>query len=70
MPVTIKEVAKKAGVGIGTVSRVFNQSPLVSRETQNKVLDAARELGYYPMLLLAAWSKEGRILWRSSNAIR
>jgi LacI family transcriptional regulator len=48
MPVTIKEVAKKAGVGIGTVSRVFNQSPLVSRETQNKVLDAARELGYYP----------------------
>ncbi len=48
MTVTIKEVAKKAGVGIGTVSRAFNQSPLVSQDTQQKVLNAARELGYYP----------------------
>jgi DNA-binding LacI/PurR family transcriptional regulator len=48
MPSTIKDVAKKAGVGIGTVSRVFNSSPLVSQETQQKVLQAARELDYYP----------------------
>lgn len=48
MHVTIKDVARKAGVGIGTVSRVFNRSPLVSQETQLKVLQAAEELGYYP----------------------
>lgn len=48
MPVTIKDVARKAGVGVGTVSRVFNRSPLVSDGTQKKVLDAAHDLGYYP----------------------
>jgi LacI family transcriptional regulator len=48
MPPTIKDVAKKAGVGVGTVSRVFNRSPLVSQKTQDKVLAAAHELGYYP----------------------
>jgi LacI family transcriptional regulator len=48
MRTTIKDVAKKAGVGVGTVSRVFNRSPFVSPETQQKVLLAASELGYYP----------------------
>lgn len=48
MHVTIKDVARKAGVGIGTVSRVFNRSPLVSQETQMRVLQAAEELGYHP----------------------
>jgi DNA-binding LacI/PurR family transcriptional regulator len=48
MPTTIKDVAKKAGVGVGTVSRVFNQSPLVSEETQQRVLNAAQELDYHP----------------------
>lgn len=48
MPPTIKDVARKAGVGVGTVSRAFNRSPLVSQKTQDKVLTAAHELGYYP----------------------
>lgn len=48
MPPTIKDVARKAGVGVGTVSRVFNRSPLVSQKTQDKVLAAAEELDYYP----------------------
>ena len=48
MPVTIYDVAKKAGVGIGTVSRVINNSPRITRETKAKVLRTIRELNYQP----------------------
>ncbi len=44
----ILEVAKKAGVSIATVSRVINKTAKVSEETQKRVLDAVRELGYLP----------------------
>lgn len=43
---TIYDVAKAAGVGVGTVSRVLNNSARVSAETQEKVLAAIRELGF------------------------
>ncbi len=46
--ITIKDVAKKAGVGVGTVSRVLNQSPSVSDQTRQKVLTAIEELEYTP----------------------
>ena len=45
---TIKEVAAKAGVGIGTVSRVLNKSPQISEETRKRVMDAVKELKYVP----------------------
>lgn len=45
---TIYDVAKTAGVGVGTVSRVLNNSTRVSAETQEKVLTAIRELGFRP----------------------
>ena len=45
---TIKEVALKAGVGVGTVSRVLNNSPQISEKTRNKVLKAIEELNYVP----------------------
>lgn len=48
MPGTIYDVAKKAGVGIGTVSRVINNSPRITRETKAKVLRAIRKLNYQP----------------------
>jgi DNA-binding LacI/PurR family transcriptional regulator len=48
MPATIRDVAKRANVGIGTVSRVLNNSPSVSDETRQKVLDAIEELDYRP----------------------
>ncbi|SKA97266.1 transcriptional regulator, LacI family [Caloramator quimbayensis] len=48
MTATIKDVAKKAGVGLGTVSRVLNNHPSVSEETKKKVLDAIKELEYNP----------------------
>ena len=43
---TIYDVAKTAGVGVGTVSRVLNNSTSVSQQTQDKVLSAIRELGF------------------------
>ncbi|MFN2196691.1 MAG: LacI family DNA-binding transcriptional regulator [Anaerolineales bacterium] len=48
MTVTIRDVAKRAGVGIATVSRVLNASPSVSEETREKVLQAIEELNFTP----------------------
>ncbi len=45
---TIRDVAKKAGVGVGTVSRVLNQSTAVSAATRSKVQTAIAELDYTP----------------------
>jgi DNA-binding LacI/PurR family transcriptional regulator len=48
MPVTIRDVAKYANVGVGTVSRVINNNPAVSDETRQKVLAAIEDLDYRP----------------------
>ncbi|WP_426506274.1 LacI family DNA-binding transcriptional regulator [Dactylosporangium sp. McL0621] len=42
----IKEVARRAGVSIGTVSNVLNRPELVATTTRQRVLDAIAELGY------------------------
>ncbi len=46
--VTIKEVARKARVGIATVSRVLNNSARVDPHTRERVSAAIRRLGYRP----------------------
>jgi len=46
--VTIRDVAKRAGFGVGTVSRVLNDHPSVSEPTRQKVLQAITELDYAP----------------------
>ena len=48
MGVTISDVAREAGVGVGTVSRVLNESPRVSDATRAHVLRVMRELDYVP----------------------
>ena len=48
MGVTIYDLAREAGVGIGTVSRCLNNHPSVSAETRAKVLDVAKRLSYQP----------------------
>jgi len=45
---TISDVAKKAGVAESTVSLALNDKPHVSKDTKQKVFEAARKLDYQP----------------------
>ncbi len=58
MVTTINDVAKKAGVTIGTVSKVLNNYTNVSKETRLKVLEAVRELNYIPNTIASALSSK------------
>lgn len=49
--VTIKDIARLAGVSVATVSRALNQAPEISPETRKHVLDICREQGYRTNLL-------------------
>ena len=46
MKVTIYDIAKEAQTSPSTVSRVLNSSSLISDEKSNKILEAAKKLGY------------------------
>jgi DNA-binding LacI/PurR family transcriptional regulator len=48
LPVTIREVARHAGVAVGTVSRVVNNLPDVNPELRKRVQSALDELKYRP----------------------
>ena len=54
MPVTLRDVARRAGVSASAVSRTFTQGASVSDKTRAKVLKAADELGYAPSLLASS----------------
>ncbi|MBM7839256.1 DNA-binding LacI/PurR family transcriptional regulator [Alkalihalobacillus xiaoxiensis] len=49
--INIKEVAKRAGVSMATVSRVFNNSSYVSEATRKKVEAVIHETNYRPNIL-------------------
>ncbi len=61
--VSIKEVAKHAGVAISTVSKVLNGYPYISEETREKVQQAIKELNYIPNSIASALSSKqfGRV---------
>lgn len=44
--VRLLDVAHRAGVGVGTASRVLNNEPSVSEDRRRRVLEAIEELGY------------------------
>jgi DNA-binding LacI/PurR family transcriptional regulator len=48
MPITLQDVAHKAGVSMKTVSRVANEEKNVTEETRRRVLQTIQELGYVP----------------------
>ncbi|NLO82360.1 MAG: LacI family transcriptional regulator [Clostridiales bacterium] len=57
--ITIKDVAKRAGVSASTVSRALSGKVPVDRETRDRVMEAVRALNYRPNVL-AKGLKEGR----------
>lgn len=61
MSVTIYDVAKRAGVSIATVSRVLNNSILVSEKTRERVKRAMEELNYTPNVIASALTKKSTL---------
>ena len=46
---TLKEIAKEAGVSVSTVSRVINNnSKAASKEVQDRIWEIVRRTGYTP----------------------
>ncbi|MFH1212988.1 MAG: LacI family DNA-binding transcriptional regulator [Candidatus Neomarinimicrobiota bacterium] len=67
---TIKDIAKKTGVSISTVSLVLNNKGYVKPETRQKVLDAIEEMNYKPSrsarkLATRKSGNIGYIIWES-----
>jgi len=48
---TLRDVAKRAGVTAGTVSRAINGSPLVNELTRDRIMSIVEELNYSPNLV-------------------
>ena len=55
---TIKDVAKEAGLAVGTVSRVLNNRGYISDETREKVYQAMEKLNYHPNEMARALSRQ------------
>lgn len=46
--ITIRDVARKAGVSPSTVSRVISGNPRISRDTTERVMQCMEKMGYHP----------------------
>ncbi len=58
-PVTIYEVAERAGVSIATVSHVLNRPDRVGASTRSRVLDVVDELGFTPKPAAVSLARRG-----------
>ena len=50
-PVTMRRIAERAGVSIGTVSHVINETAKVRLKLRERVIEAIRSMGYQPSAL-------------------
>lgn len=48
MSSTMRDIAKKAGVSVNTISRALSNRPEISEETKNRILAIAKEMNYLP----------------------
>lgn len=46
--ITIREIAKRCGVGVSTVSRAINDHSDINPETKKRIMEVIRETGYIP----------------------
>lgn len=60
MPVSIRDVARAAGVSVGTVSRAFNDYSDIKEETKQTILAVAKQMGYVPNLHAKTLSAKNR----------
>ncbi|MDD8017930.1 MAG: LacI family DNA-binding transcriptional regulator [Bacteroidota bacterium] len=58
MAATIYDIAREAKVGIGTVSRVLNNSPKVTQQTRDRVISVASRLNYQPHAFAQALARK------------
>jgi LacI family transcriptional regulator len=49
--VTMKEIAKKLGVSVSTISRALKDSPELHVDTKRRIVEMAKEMNYQPNLL-------------------
>ena len=63
MPATLKDVARRSGFSVTTVSRALNGHSDVNIETRKKIEQAARELNYFPNRMAQ------QLVTRKTNAI-
>lgn len=71
---TLEDVAQRANVSTATVSRCMNSPDRVQKQTRERVLDAVRELGYYPnfgarALMAKSTNTIGAIIPTMENAV-
>jgi DNA-binding LacI/PurR family transcriptional regulator len=59
-PPTLDEVAQRAGVSVGTVSRVINNRQHVSKKARQAVESAVAELGYVPNVAARSLASQRR----------
>ena len=59
MRATIKMIAERAGVSIGTVDRVLHDRPYVKEEVRRRVLEVMEELDYHPNRMASALATSG-----------
>lgn len=58
MPVTIRDVAREAGVSPSTVSKVMNNWPTISEQTCRHVRETMQRLGYVPNTRAASFARK------------
>ena len=62
--VSIKDVARHAGVAISTVSKVLNNYPNVSEETKKRVNESVKELNFLPNSVRRFYLPNRQAGWR------
>jgi len=58
MAVTLKDIARRVGVSVTTVSRALGGYDDVAEETRQRILQAAREMGYRPHIIAQSLQRQ------------